>query len=122
LFSGTPTIAGQYTVTLKAVSTAGETNETLLLNVLGSAGLRVFMLPGILVQGSVGEIHTVEFSDALDPNSWQTAGTVVVTNEAQFYVDFSATNSNRRFLPHPVKLTGCSARPRRKNLHPAPLM
>jgi hypothetical protein len=97
--SGTPTASGRFEVTIRAFNGAGETAETLVLNILGSTqtDLQIYMVPAIRVQGEVGQVHTVEYSDALNPNSWNTAGTVTLTNSAQFYVDLAATNRSKRF-------------------------
>lgn len=99
VISGSPTASGQYDVIIKAINAAGESSETLVLNILGSAptDLQIYMVPALRLQGEAGQVHTVEFSEALTPNTWQAAATVTLTNAAQFYVDLSATNKAKRF-------------------------
>ena len=85
---------------LKAINGAGESTATFVLTINGGGqtGLRLYMVPAIVVQGSIGETHLVEFANEFEqPATWNSVGTVMLTNQAQFYIDLSATNRARRF-------------------------
>lgn len=100
--TGTPTVAGDYQVTLKASNAAGTATETLVLQVQYAAtqpvDLSVFMVPAVLVRGTVGQNYLIESTDAMgNTNNWQLEGTLTLTNQSQFYVDLTATNAVKRF-------------------------
>ena len=74
----------------------GVTSQPAFLSVL--PGLNINMIPAISLIGDVGTAYTLQYINAVGPtNNWQTLTTVTLTNNPQFYPDYSAIGQPTRF-------------------------
>jgi hypothetical protein len=82
------TQAGAYSVVVSN-SKGSATSQPLMLNVVPS--LDVNMVPAITLKGGAGQNFRIDYINAVGPtNAWTTLATVTLTNNQQFYSDYSA--------------------------------
>ncbi len=88
----TPAQAGAYTVTVtNGFGTA--TSDVAQVSLLD-----LNMFAGVIISGRVGNVHRLEYRDALDSSaSWQRSITVVLTENPQVFVDLNSPHQVKRF-------------------------
>jgi hypothetical protein len=88
--SGAIYIADACNNRIRKVTTAGE-------EIVPSADVGIALYPGLTVSGVVGRSYRVEFITNIDSVGWQSIVTILLERNPSFWVDQSATNSERRF-------------------------
>jgi hypothetical protein len=89
------TEAGAYSV--RVINNEGSvTSDLMVLSVIPS--LDVKMVPGIVLNGGVGDTFRIDYISAVGPtNAWMTLDTVTMTNNSQWYFDISAIGQPARY-------------------------
>jgi len=90
-----PSDAALYSVVVKGPQGSATSSGARLE--VQAAAVDVKMHAGVIINGIVGRVYKIEYSDEVEPATWMSLGNVTLENPVQVYIDFDSPQHQRRF-------------------------